>query len=50
MFEVPMKLATNRVAGYSYSSRGLPSCSIRPAFITTSRSDMVSASSWSWVT
>ena len=32
------------------SSRGSANCSMRPAFITATRSDMVSASSWSCVT
>ena len=29
---------------------GVPTCSIRPSFITATRSLMLSASSWSWVT
>ncbi len=47
---VPMKSATKRVAGRSYSSSGVPSCSTRPACMTAMRSLIVSASSWSWVT
>ncbi|MGO7465193.1 hypothetical protein ACCS53_38135, partial [Rhizobium ruizarguesonis] len=29
---------------------GGPACSMMPPFITTTRSDMVIASTWSWVT
>ncbi len=47
---VPMKSATKRVAGRSYSSSGVPSCSTLPACMTAIRSLIVSASSWSWVT
>ena len=45
-----MKPATNSLAGCSYTSTGVPSCSIRPRLKTARRSLMVSASSWSWVT
>ena len=47
---MPMKPATKSLAGRSYTSTGVPSCSIRPWLNTASRSLMVSASSWSWVT
>ena len=47
---VPMKSATNRVVGRSYSSSGVPSCSTLPWFMIAIRSLIVSASSWSWVT
>jgi hypothetical protein len=46
----PMKPATNRLAGRSYSSIGAPICETRPALSTTIRSAMVIASTWSWVT
>ena len=49
-FASPMKLATKRLRGRRYSVSGSPICSIRPEFMTTTWSDMVSASSWSWVT
>ena len=49
-FDVPTKPATNGVAGRSYTSAGVPTCSIRPALKTAMRSDIVSASSWSCVT
>ena len=49
-FDAPRNPATNSVAGRSYTSSGRPTCSIRPATITASRSDMTIASSWSWVT
>ena len=32
------------------TSRGAPACSIRPSFITTTRSASAIASSWLWVT
>ncbi len=38
------------MAGCSKISVGVPTCSIRPWFITTTRSATSSASSWSWVT
>src|SRR5204863_179847 len=50
MLDVPTNPATNGVSGSSYTSAGEPTCSIRPAFMTASRSLMVSASSWSCVT
>lgn len=43
--EVPRKLATKVVFGFSYRSAGAPSCSTRPAFITATVSAMVMASS-----
>ena len=46
----PRKPATKRVVGRSYSVSGSPSCSYLPLFITAIRSDIVIASSWSWVT
>src|SRR6185369_162673 len=46
----PRKLATNGVAGWSYIWSGAPICSTLPLFISTTRSDTSSASSWSWVT
>jgi hypothetical protein len=49
-FELPMKLATKRDAGFAYSSSPLPTCSMRPLLNTAIRSDRRSASSWSWVT
>jgi hypothetical protein len=45
MFEVPTNPATNDVRGCSYTSAGVPSCSIRPSLKTATRSDIVSASS-----
>ena len=39
-----------RSPGGCRSSKGSPTCSATPAFITTMRSDIDSASSWSWVT
>ncbi len=38
------------IAKMSYSSVGVPTCSIRPSRITTMRSASVIASTWSWVT
>ena len=49
-FMTPMKSATNAEAGRRYTSTGVPTCSITPWFITTMRSAIVSASSWSCVT
>ena len=46
----PTNDATNGVAGRPYSSSGGPACSMRPARITTTSSEIESASSWSWVT
>ena len=37
MFTLPRKLTTNGVAGCSRTSSGVPSCSISPSFITTTR-------------
>ena len=48
--ETPMNPATKAVRGRSYTSSGVPICSIRPLCITAMRSLIVSASSWSWVT
>ena len=47
---VPMKLATNTLAGLAKTSWGVPICSIMPSRMMAMRSAMVSASSWSWVT
>src|SRR3954447_13199387 len=49
-FETPTKPATNSVAGCSYTSEGVPTCSMRPWLKTAIRSLIVSASSWSCVT
>src|SRR5581483_6450914 len=49
-FESPMKSATNRDVGRRYTSSGVPSCSMRPSFITAMRSAIDIASSWSCVT
>ena len=46
----PKKPATKRFAGASYSSRGGATCCTSPWFITTTRSESVMASAWSWVT
>ncbi len=46
----PMKPATKRVRGALYSDTGSSTCSIRPWFITTMRSDVTIASDWSCVT
>ena len=43
-FVRPMNPATNRVAGRVYNDTGSSTCSIRPAFITTIRSDVTIAS------
>ena len=48
--ETPTNSATNAVAGREYSVAGVAVCSIRPDFITQTRSAIESASSWSWVT
>ena len=45
-----MKLATKRVRGCWYSCTGVSTCSMRPWFITTMRSEVTMASDWSWVT
>ena len=47
---VPMNWATNRFAGVSYTSRGVPTCWRRPAAMTAMRVAIVMASTWSWVT
>ena len=47
---MPTKLATYRLAGYSYTSPGVPTCAIRPSAITAMRLASVMASSWSCVT
>ena len=47
---VPMKRAAKIVAGRAYRSAGAASCSIRPAFSSTTWSAMLIASVWSWVT
>ena len=46
----PMKPATKRLTGCSYSSRGVASCCRMPRFSTATRSPSVIASVWSWVT
>ena len=43
-------VSANEVWTSGYTSTGEPICSIRPLAITASRSLIVSASSWSWVT
>ena len=45
-----MNPATKRFTGRWNTSSGLPSCSMRPAHMTATRSPTVSASVWSWVT
>ncbi|CKV94439.1 Uncharacterised protein [Mycobacterium tuberculosis] len=47
---MPMNCATNWLAGWSYSSSGVPTCSINPSLRTTTRSASVMASTWSCVT
>ena len=47
---VPMNWATNWLAVRSYSSSGVPTCSMMPSRNTTTRSASVMASTWSWVT
>jgi hypothetical protein len=44
-FETPTNPATNAFAGRSYTSTGVPICSMRPRSKTARRSLMVSASS-----
>lgn len=39
-----MNSATNTLRGDSYSSRGVPTCSIKPRDITIIRSDIATAS------
>ncbi|MCY1236012.1 hypothetical protein D3C87_958430 [compost metagenome] len=50
MFMRPTKPATKRVRGLRYSSSGVPACSMRPLCISTTRSAIERASSWSCVT
>ena len=50
LFTLPRKSMTNAFAGCSKTSIGVPSCSIFPLFITTTRSATSNASSWSCVT
>ena len=50
MAGLPTKEATNRLAGWRYSSRGGATCSTTPARSTATRLPMVMASPWSWVT
>jgi hypothetical protein len=45
-----MKPATKMLAGLSYRNWGSPTSWRIPAFITATRSPMVMASVWSWVT
>ena len=49
-FVSPMKSATKRFARRLVDLLGRPICCNLPADMTAMRSDMVSASSWSWVT
>jgi hypothetical protein len=49
-FAVPTKSATNGEAGSEYTASGGPTCANSPSFITTTRSDIVSASFWLCVT
>ena len=46
----PRKFDTNSVSGASYSVPDAPTCSIRPARMIATRSDIDIASSWSCVT
>ena len=46
----PMNWATKLLSGRSYRSDGGASCWMRPSLKTAMRSDIVSASPWSWVT
>ena len=47
---LPRKSATVRLTGWPETSRGAPLCTMRPAAITATVSDMASASDWSCVT
>jgi hypothetical protein len=47
---LPMKPATKRLIGSSYSACGVPTCWSRPSFMTAMRVPIVIASTWSWVT
>ena len=49
-FSWPRKRATNSLPGSRHTSAAMPSRSTRPARITTRRSPIAYASSWSWVT
>ena len=46
----PMKPATNALPGWLYRSCGVPTCWRMPSLMTATRSPMVMASVWSWVT
>ena len=46
----PMNVATNTFVGRSYRSRGVPYCCSSPPRSTATRSPIVIASVWSWVT
>ena len=46
----PRKVSTNSLAGWSYMSAGVPTCSRRPWLMMARRSATSIASSWSWVT
>ena len=45
-----MNSATNGVSGAPYIALGGPTCSIFPPYMTATRSEIESASSWSCVT
>ena len=47
---LPMNPATKRLIGVSYSTCGVPTCCIKPSFMTAIREPIVIASTWSWVT
>ena len=47
---LPMKPATKRLAGESYSVCGVPTCMSRPSLMTAIRVPIVIASIWSCVT
>ena len=46
----PMNPATNRLTGFSYSVWGVSTCWSTPLRMTATRSPIVMASVWSWVT
>ena len=46
----PMKPATKTLSGWSYISRGVSHCCRMPSLSTATRSPIVMASTWSWVT
>ena len=46
----PMKPATKRFAGLSYTSLGVPICCSAPSSRIATRCARVMASTWSWVT